>query len=273
MCGFYSNVYKNGNSFATCGGTNDEGFLKINVYDLDSTATYQLSVNNIKYEPIWKEIDLTKNDTLLIPIHENDYYIGGSKNFIAQGCSSYSFANYEPKEVRSLTELPENINKKVAEYLLKRVGTQNFSDFTLIGGQLIELDEFKKRYPRENPKTAYYLCFSYRNLAAGISMYPSKIELGETGEVIKDIGFPKTDEKVELISLSEIRNIALKDGYFKPDTTQIAMTYFSKSNRLVWKFVNNIFYEDYTSLTENIFYDAHNGGFIRKDSNRSQWIY
>ena len=155
---------------------------------------------------------------------------------------------------------------------MNRVGKENYSDFNLIGGQIIEIDEFKRRYPNENPKTAYYLCFSYRNLASGISMYSSKIELNEQGEVLKDLEFPKTAEKVELISLSEIRSSAQKDGYYKQDTTQIAMSYFSKSNRLVWKFINTVFYKDYTSLTQNIFYDAHNGEFIRVDSEKGELI-
>lgn len=272
ICGFYSNVYKNGNSFANCGGTNEDGIVKVSVRNFDSTATYQVSVSNIKYEPIWEEIDLAKNDTLLIPISRNDYYIAGSNDVISQGCSTYSFLNYYPKEPRSLSDLPENIAEKVTDYLINRVGKENYSNFTLIGGQLIEIDEFKRRYPKENPKTAYYLCFSYRNLASGIAMYSSKIELGENGEVIREIDFPKTDKKVELISLSEIRKEAIKDGYFKQDTTEIAMTYFSKSNRLVWKFENSIYYKNYTSLTESIFYDAHNGDFIRVDSKRGEWI-
>lgn len=272
ICGFYSNLYKNGNSFAYCGGTNEEGIVLVKVRDLDSTATYQISVSNIKYEPVWKEIDLRKNDTLLIPIHANDYYIGGSDNLISQGCYSLSFINYYPRVPTSLNDLPENIAEKVTEYLMNRVGKENYSDFNLIGGQIIEIDVFKRRYPNENPKTAYYLCFSYRNLASGISMYSSKIELNEQGEVLKDLEFPKTAEKVELISLSEIRSSAQKDGYYKQDTTQIAMSYFSKSNRLVWKFINTVFYKDYTSLTQNIFYDAHNGEFIRVDSEKGELI-
>lgn len=272
VCGFYSNIYKNGNTFANCGSTNENGLIKIRVRNFDSLATYQVSVSNIKYEPIWQEIDLTKNDTLIIPVKNNQYYIAGSNNLLTQECSQYSFSNYYPREPRSLEDLPEQIANKVSTYLKNRVGSKNYSDFNLIGGQIIDIDEYKKRNPKSNPKTAYYLCFGYRNLESGIAIYPSKIELDENGNILKDIGFPKTKDKVKIISLSEIKTKALKDGYFKTDKTKIAMEYFSKSNILVWKFVNETYNKDYTYLEQDIFYNALNGEFIRVDLNKGEWI-
>ena len=272
VCGFYSNIYENGNTFADCGATNDKGFKKIRIRNIDSTATYQVSVSNLKYESIWQEVDLSKNDTLVIPVKKNNYYIAGSNDLLSQGCSQYAFSNYYPKEPRSLTDLPKNISEKVSTYLKNRVGSKNYSDFNLIGGQIIEIVEYKKRNPKSNRKTAYYLCFGYRNLESGIAMYSSKIELDENGNIIKDIGFPKTKDKINLISLSEIKNKASKDGYFKNDKTKIAMEYFSESNILVWKFVNETYNKDYTYLKENIFYNAFNGKFIRVDSSKGKWI-
>lgn len=270
--GFYSNIYKNGNTFANCGATNENGLKIIRVRNFDSLATYQVSVSNIKYKSIWQEIDLTKNDTLIIPVKKNQYYIASSNNLLSQGCSQYSFSNYYPREPRSLADLPEQIANKVSTYLKNRVGSKNYSDFNLIGGQIIEIDEYKKRNPKSNPKTAYYLCFGYRNLESGIAMYPSKIELDENGNILKDIGFPKTKDKVKIISMSEIKTKALKDGYFKKDKTKIVMEYFSKSNILVWKFINETYNKDYTYLKQDIFYNALNGEFIRVDLNKGKWI-
>ncbi|WP_299386309.1 hypothetical protein [uncultured Lacinutrix sp.] len=272
VCGFYSNIYKNGNTFANCGATNEIGLKKIRVRDFDSLATYQISVSNLKYEPIWKEIDLTRNDTLTISVKKNQYYIASSNELLSKGCSQYSFSNYYPKEPRSLSDLPKNIAEKVSEYLKNRVGSKNYSDFNLIGGQIIEIDEYKKRNPKSKTKIAYYLCFGYRNLESGIAMYSSKIHLDENGNILKDIGFPKTKNKVSLISLSEIKKKATDDGYYKNDKTKIAMEYFSKSNILVWKFVNETYNKDYTYLKEEIFYNAFNGKFIRVDSNKGEWI-
>ncbi|MGI0106559.1 hypothetical protein [Salinimicrobium sp. WS361] len=268
----YTYIYKNGNTFANCGATNKNGFKKLSVRNFDSLSTYQISINYLQYEPVWQNIDLTKNDTLTIHVKKNPYYIHSSNDIISQGCSQYSFMNYYPREPRSLADLPEHIADKVSLYLKNRVGLQNYTNFNLIGGQIIEIDEYKRRNPKSNPKTAFYLCFAYRNLDSGIAMYSSKIELDKNGNIIKDIEFPKTTDKVKLISLSEIKKKALKDGYFKRDKTKIAMEYFSKENVLVWKFINETYKKDYTFLREDIYYNAQNANFIRVDQNKGEWI-
>lgn len=271
LCGFYSNIYKNGNTFVDCGETDESGFKTIRVRSFDSTATYQVSVTNLKYEPIWQEIDIFQNDTLIIAVEKNDYYIAGSSDCLSQGCSQYSFLNYYPREPRSLTDLPDNIAKKVTAYLKKRVG-KNYLDFKLIGGQIIELDEYKKRNPNSKRKTAYYLCFAYRNLELGIAMYSSIIELDKNGKIMKDISFPKSSGKIKLISLSEIKSKAIKNSNYKEGITKITITYLSDSNILAWKFVNKTYNENHTYFEENIIYNAHNGQFIKVDTNKGEWI-
>lgn len=59
--GFYSNIYKNGNTFADCGASNENGFKKIRTRNFDSMATYQVGISNLKYESIWQEIE-KRND-------------------------------------------------------------------------------------------------------------------------------------------------------------------------------------------------------------------
>jgi hypothetical protein len=272
MCGLYPTIYKNGNTFATCGGTNEDGILKVKLSNFDSTATYQATVNLLKYEKIWKEIDLSKSDTVVIEVKDNDYFIPGSKDILSQACSTFSLLDYNPSEPRILADLPENIADSVLTYLKNRVGSDNFSDLKFIGGQIIDFEEYRKHYPNSKRKTAYYLCFSYRNLQAGIAMYSSKIELAENGEILKDIDFPLTDTKINPISLPDIRDKATKEGHFITGTTLIGMAYFSKTNRLVWKLVNDFLYEDNTSLTKHIFYDAQTGEFIREDSFKGSWV-
>jgi len=271
ICGLYSYIYKNGNTFADCGASNKNGYKKVHISNFDSLAIYQISVSNLKYEAIWKEIDLTTNDTLVIALKKNDYYKSGANNLLSCGCNKYSFLNYYPREPRNLSDLPIEISEKVTEYLMNRTG-ENYPDFTLIGGQIIELDEYKRRNPKSNGETAYYLCFAYRNMEAGIAMYSSKIELDESGNIIKDIGFPKIKEKITLVSLSEIKSKAFKESYYKIGKTKFAMDYLKNGNILVWKFVNETDKEDHTFLKEEIYYNAHNGQFIRIDTKMGEWI-
>jgi len=272
---FYSNIYKNGNTFQDCGASNKQGYKKIKILNIDSVATYHLSVSRLRYKPIWQKIDLTKLDTLIIKIEDNPYYISETNNLLTQECNEYSFIDYYPREPRNLDDLPENISKKVCTYLKNRVGLKNYYDYNLIGGQIIEIGEYLKRHPDSNQKTAYYLCFAYRNIKSGISMYSSKIELDEDGNILNDISFPKTknvNKKIKLISLSKITKKEIRRGVFKKDTTKISMEYLADENILVWKFENETYSKNNNFKVENSFYNAHTGKFLKNETSNGFWI-
>lgn len=274
-CEIYSNIYKNGDTFENCGGSNKDGYLQLRIRNIDSTATYQFSFNYLEYEHIWKKIDINKKDTLIVYLKKDDYYIQNKKNLLYTGCSTYSLPNYYPREPRSLKDVPDSIAEKVNIYLKERVGTEIFKNFKLTGGQIVDIKEYKKRNPESKTKIAYYLCFSYRNLKAGIGMYSSKIHLDEFGNVLKDIGFPKVSKnsiQENLVSLVEIKNKAIEKGFYKEGKTEIQMAYSTKDNILVWKFINETYSSDYTYLEEELFYNAHNGIFIKLNSNKGEWI-
>lgn len=182
---------------------------------------------------------------------------------------------YTPREPTILKDLPELIQTKTIEYLKERVRKFELENFELIGGQIIDLKEFKKRKPKSNQKTAYYLCFSYRKIDAGISNYSSKIELDEKGNVIKDIDFPIVKEnsiQEKIVPLKSIIEKAIKRNFYKKKKTQFKMSYYSKDNILVWKLINETYKSDNTYLEEELIYNAHNGDFIELKSNKGQWI-
>ena len=66
LSGIYSTIYKNENSFVNCGCSNYDGYYTPFILKFDSTAQYQFSLNFMKYKPVWKDIDLSKSDTLVI---------------------------------------------------------------------------------------------------------------------------------------------------------------------------------------------------------------
>ena len=190
------------------------------------------------------------------------------------GCSTYSLPNYYPREPRSLKDIPDSIANKVSIYLKKRVGSDLFESFNLVGGQIVDIEEYKRRNPRSKTKIAYYLCFSYRNLMAGIGMYTSKIHLDTFGNILKDIDFPIiTTNSIQknIVSLYEIKKKAEKRKFYK-DKTQIEMGYYSKKNILIWKFINETYNSNSTYLKEELIYNAHNGSFIKINSFNGEWI-
>ena len=132
----------------------------------------------------------------------------------------------------------------------------------------------KKRNPKSNQKTAYYLCYSYRNIESGISMYTSRIELDDKGNVIKDIAFPKIENpsQEKIFPLSQIIQKATEREFYKESKTEIDMEYYAKNNILVWKLINEKYNSDYTYSTEELIFNAHNGDFIKKNSFKGEWI-
>lgn len=276
ICGIYSTIYKNEDTFENCGGSNKKGVFQIKIRELDNKAKYYLQYNdNVNYKPIWKEINPNKKDTLKIYLERSRFFYDTSEELLKSICGTYSFFDYTPREPTSLKDLPDFIQNKTTEYLKKRVGLSEFEKFELIGGQIIDLKEFKKRKPKSNQKTAYYLCFSYRNINAGISNYTSKIELDAEGKVIKNIDFPVIKEnsiQENIIPLKLIIEKAVKRKFYTKGKTQLKMGYFSKNNILVWKLINETYNSDNTYLEAELIYNAHNGKFIKLKSNKGQWI-
>tara|TARA_R110000751_G_scaffold189944_1_gene295804 strand:- start:1023 stop:1952 length:930 start_codon:yes stop_codon:yes gene_type:complete len=276
ISGIYSTIYKNEDKFENCGGSNKNGIFKINIRELDTQANYYLQYNdNVNYKPIWREINIKKKDTLKIYLERSRFFYDASNELLKSNCGTYTFFGYTPREPTSLKDLPEFIQNKTTEYLKERVGKSEFEKFELIGGQIIDLKEFKKRIPRSNQKTAYYLCFSYRNIDSGISNYTSKIELDEKGNIIKNIDFPIVKEnsiQEKIIPLKSIIDKAIKRNFYKKTKTQFEMSLYSKSNILVWKLINETYNNDNTYLKEELIYNAHNGKFIKLKSNKGEWI-
>lgn len=276
ICGLYSTIYKNEDKFENCGGSNQKGIFKIKIRGFDNQAKYYLQFNdNINYKPIWQEINPKKQDTLKIYLERSRFFYDSSEELLKTICGTYTFFGYNPREPTSLKDLPVFIKNKTVKYLKDRVGKLEFEKFELIGGQIIDLKEFKKRIPKSNQKTAYYLCFSYRNINAGVSNYTSKIELDEKGNVIKNIDFPIVKEnsiQEELVPLKSLIKKALKKKFYKKNKTQIKMSFYSKSNILVWKLINRTYNNDNTYLHEELIYNAHDGKFIKLKSSQGEWI-
>src|SRR5690606_7905582 len=106
-------------------------------------------------------------------------------------CLYRSFVKYDPRQPRTLKEIPKQIADSVTKYLRTRVGEKLYNHFKLIDGQIVDLDELKSRSDfHEGTKTSYYLCFAFQNVEVGIYKYSSTIELDENGNILKGIEFP-----------------------------------------------------------------------------------
>jgi len=275
LCGFGTTIYKNENSFVNCGGSNQDGYYTPYILKFDSTAQYQFSLNDYKYKPVWKDIDLTKSDTLVICVYKDEYYINDCDSLFTKRSSHYSWGKYTPRQIRSFDDIPQNIATKVKDYIKLRVGNDLANDFELVAGQIIELNEINKNYPVPITKTAYYLGFSYRNLKFGISMYSSNLELDENGNVLKNLQFPIVSNNslpFVLFSYKKIKQKAQRDGFYFTDKTKIDMEYDPEKNILKWKFINEEFSNDHTYKQMQNYYNAHNGKYIGEKTDSGVWV-
>lgn len=279
----YAKTIKNEYSLELMNTTNQDGYYSLTTQnigihniklEIDSTASYQLSLNYPRYQPIWKEVNLTSPDTIAIELKKDEYYISDSNTVYSEGCECSLHVYYEPRKPRGLNDLPKTIAYKAVEHIKNRVGIKLSKNFKLVDGQIIDLEIYKKVYPKSNLKTAYSLCFSYRDLNSGIVSYTSNIELDEKGKILKSLEFPtiKNPNRNKLISFNEIKKIALKNEHYTPNKSDVDIQYNSRKNILIWKFSNTTYNRNKTYIKKTYIYNAHNGRFLKKKTKKGSWM-
>jgi hypothetical protein len=236
----------------------------------------------LEYEHIWQELDLKRRDTAVIKVKRNPYFIPESTSLYSKKCDGYMLSHDLEKSPRNLDYLPKEIQLKINEYFIDRVGKKRIDDFTLIDGDVIDFEIEGKEFYIENDEPVYYLCFAYRNLDASIAMYSSNLLLGADGKILKDIEFPITfaeNKNFILISLSDIREIAVKDSIYIPESyrkknigsfneSEITMGYLKDENTLTWNILNKTYYDNGKCEIVTSIYNAQSGKFMKKD----EWI-
>lgn len=274
----YVQVAQNGmKTYDLNSSTDKDGYFKLRAKFIAPRATYHMQIDELKYEHLWQEIDLKRKDTAVIALKRNTFYIPENSKNYARKCGGYMLSHVMPKSARHLEYLPEDIQKKIKEYFIKRVGKGLYEKFNLIDGDIIDYEIEGKDYYIENNKPVYYLCFAYRNLDADIVMYSSNLILGADGVILKDIEFPEikqSEQDFELISYTKIIEIAIKNdvyiqqNYSKDKTsyrkTEIKLEYLKEENILTWNIVNSTYYDNGTFSSVTSIFDAHTGFFLKE---------
>jgi hypothetical protein len=259
------------------GFEDDNGFYNLKNLKLDSLKTYRLYLDVPQFLKIDKKLNLKNNDTLIVKLKPNPNCNCKTfpKDVLVMNCPYYSFGAYIAKEPRSLEDLPLNISLKVKNYLLSRVGEEFYKKIYFKRGQIIDSIPYKKYFKNSQMKTRYYyyLCFAYSNMEKGIGEYCSNIELDESGNIIKDIDFPKKNSAInKLVSLQEIKNKAINRKFYVKEKTKIELSYDESKNILVWKFTNEDYKPNNTFLQKILRYNAHDGKYLDLNIAEGQWI-
>ncbi|MES2777564.1 MAG: hypothetical protein V4722_25520 [Bacteroidota bacterium] len=245
---------------------------KIDAIDYDLKSTYQVLIDYEEYNRIMVNFDPKSKRAVILYITENKNHYTEISGMIYKDCSSHSFGSYEPKEPRSLLDLPEDIRDKVVKHLIRRLGSSFYSRLTLTSGQIVNLArlQFMENYRNEyqwQPHT-YYLCFAFRDTSLGIARFTAKIVLDKHGKVIEEIELPnieKDSSKNNIISMKHAIEVAKvnSNGYLNKDS-YIDFKYDYELDCLVWSFWKESCVDKKYKSVELII-RAHNGALVEKN--------
>ena len=181
------------------------------------------------------------------------------------GHGSIYFGDYEPKEPRSLNDLPVAVRELLRSHLKSRLGDLYYRRLKFVGGQVIDraellrLEPDSKDYEWEVP--AYVIDFDFRIPELGLASYPAQIELRADGSVIKEIDLPAFGSdlgKQAFFPFTKALEVALKRG-FDRDGIKATLKFSERFNSLVWDFREVSGDDGLVIKSETLLVSAHTG--------------
>ncbi|NEM99628.1 PepSY domain-containing protein [Pontibacter burrus] len=262
----YCTVLKNNDQFVNCGMSKENGLYRFYVKDYDSTATYQVEILNRwqNYVESGRHDISTMNDT--IPIVK----VRPATSVTNYTCPTISYSNYTPKEPYSFDELPKNIQKKVKQHLVKRVGKSFYGRLKLNGGQILNLNRFYELNPEAKAEGyvpySYNLCFRVTDSQGEGNLYSFNLALDQSGDLMKEIDLPdikNNPKKAQIISLAQATEIAQK-GILIDSYTRTNSYYDSDAGSIVWEFEQITYEPKVGNKSIKLIVNAHSGEIIGK---------
>ncbi len=262
----YCKVLKNNDQFVNCGSSKENGLYRFYVPNYDSTATYQVEILN-RWENYVEsgryDISAMKDTVPIVKVRP-------TKSVSRYACSSISYSRYTTKEPYSFEELPDNIQKKVKQHLVKRVGKSFYETLKLNGGQILNLERFNELNPEAKDEGyvpySYSLCFMVTEPKSRDNLYSFNLALDQNGELAKEIDLPdikSNPKKARIISLAQATKIAQK-GMLIDDYTRTTSYFDSNRGSIVWEFEQITYAPEEGNTSIKLTIDAHSGEIIGK---------
>lgn len=208
-----------------------------------------------------------------------------------------SFGNYQPKEPKSLADIPLPVLERLTEHLKRRLGGVQYANLKFAGGQLIDAKELRRTEPNsKNYKweiPAYILHFDLELPGTPKLIFPAEIWLRSDASTIREINLPayanSTDKQVfhsfkELMSTIARKgflekNMAyeleynedgtiVKKGLFEKNMT-VRLEYNEKFDTLAWEFTKTVSDDGYTKEMKSISVNAYSGKIIKTWKSRA----
>lgn len=242
---------------------------EIDSEEYDPNSVYHVLVEQDMYNIAKVPVQPNSQDPAIVRLTKNERYYPHLDGMTYKDCSSIAFGWYSPKEPRSLSDLPNDIRKKLVKHLIEKLGFSFYSKLVLSGGQIVDVDRLnivdESIYERQWTAYPYYLCFSFRDTSAGIARYTANIVLDKNGAVIEDIDLPgitKDPSKENIISRQQALNIANGCTNIYTDA-HYDFEYDSEFDCFVWAFLKIERPSRCRTILREVTIAAHNGQVLR----------
>ena len=185
---------------------------------------------------------------------------GQTREIIKMG-GNVSLYPYSPKSVNKLSELPANIQEKVAIHLIDRLGDDFYKNLKFTSGVVVSFDDLRRVRPNADFKWkvfTYDLEYTFAMRDEGIKSYAAHIWLDEKGDVLKEIDLPairQNPDKAKIISVQTAMKIGKANGF---RTSWVALDYRKEDDSIVWQ----LHRPDKDGGTLRIDISAHNGKIL-----------
>ncbi|MBD2724183.1 hypothetical protein [Hymenobacter armeniacus] len=259
MPGLYLYVHKDYDKWIDINQTDAQGNFVgiIKADELSSKSKYQIFINEKGYEQINYEVDINNHEPVTIQL------IRRKPGPLIWDCGTPSFGFYAPQVSNSLSDLPDFIQKKLAAYLIDRLGSDYYSRTQFSGGRVVDINRLHNVEPNSlNYQWTvhnYYLCFAIADTLGG------SMAMDSTGRVTVELGFPAIGHdasKAKVITKNEAIKIAKRNKSYKRRKTTIAFGYDNKNDCFQWTF-RNCTYKGVNVGCNILHIAAHTGQVLR----------
>jgi hypothetical protein len=228
-------IRANGYKYIEASASDTNGFCHISLRNYDSTADYQLEVNNQDNAVKPAYFDLNEIKTGREPILK----VFDGPKVKPNPCGERMYWGYYPKSIFALTDMPTAIQLKFKQYLLNRTGKRFYNRLQLNLGQEIDLAKYYEVSPnaiRANRDTppVYSLCMSFTDPVTHAELYSFRVNLTQKGQLIGTIALPDMihhPKKAHIISQQQAIEIGKQIGLNNAD---VRFSYQPSDDSIIW---------------------------------------
>lgn len=127
-------------------GKNGVHFIKGTYRDVAPSPEnkFFLSIEKREFFPFWKEVDLSRQDTLTVKLERDPNFQDQKKDLFHTWGGTPIMREYYPKPFRKWEEIPQEVSQKIKAELLLKVGEQALTKIYISTAHIFETDRLNE---------------------------------------------------------------------------------------------------------------------------------